>query len=501
MNSKSLSLKAQSVAASQLVNMLRSPQEYRESLVDGREVYYRGERVRDVTRHPFLSVAANHAALLYEMQQDPSLRALLVDENNEIGQPISSFYSLPRNTEELLSRSRIIEETTRRSHGVFNIVKAIGSDAIMALMILAKAMDSRLNTHYTERVEKYYQHVARNDLALAVAQTDVKGDRRLRPSEQADPDLYLRVVEVRGEGLVVRGAKVHTTQAIVSNEIIVLPTRVMVEADQDYAVAFALPASSKNLKMISRPLIEVEASKSVEEGPLSKMSDEVESLTIFDNVFVPWERVFLFREWQFAGYLANLFALYHRFTAISYRQVIAEILLGAARLMAEYNGIEDAGHVREKLGRLIMYRELQRMSLKAAAFEAVNDEATGLAIPSTLYTNIGKLYSNTAYLQAIQALIDIAGGLVATAPSPEDYSNKDLKPYIDKYLAAKAGKPADERFKLFLLIREITGLMGSLLNTTMIHAEGSIEASIIALNREYDYRSAKALVGTILREE
>jgi 4-hydroxybutyryl-CoA dehydratase / vinylacetyl-CoA-Delta-isomerase len=478
---------------------MRSAKEYLGSLVDGREVYYRGKRVRDITRHPYLSLAAEHAAMLYRLQRDPNFKPSLMTVVD--GHKISTFYKLCRTPQDLLTRSRVIEETTRAGSGVFNIVQAIGSDAIMALLIVSKSLDARdPSKGYFQRVSRFHEYVAKNDLALAVGQTDVKGDRMLRPSEQADKDLYLHVVKSNEKGIVVRGAKAHTTQAIVSDEVVVLPTRAMTDADREYAVAFSVPTNTRGLKLIARPLVEAESAKTPEEGMMSARNIEVESLTIFDDVFVPVDRVFLLREWEAAGILANLFGLYHRFTALSYRQVIAETLLGAAKMMAEQNGTDGASHVREKLAHLIMYREQSRMAIRLAALDAVKDEMTGIVYPNSLWANIGKLQSNTQYMSAVQNLVDIAGGLISTMPSPEDYARKDIGPLMKKYLAGNAKMSAEERMNLFRLIRELTGTMGGVLGPAMIHAEGSIAASLIALSREYDFGSSKAMIRDVIRK-
>jgi aromatic ring hydroxylase len=478
---------------------LRSAREYLESLVDGREVYYRGKRVRDVTKHPYLSLAAEHAAQLYRLQRDSSFKPPAMSKVD--GREVSTFYKLCKTPQDLLTRSRLIEETTRAGSGVFNIIQAIGSDAIMALMIVSKSLDARdPSKNYFQRVSKFHEHVAHGDLALAVGQTDVKGNRMLRPSEQADKDLYLHVVKSTEKGIVVRGAKAHTTQAIVSDEVIVLPTRAMTEADRDYAVAFSVPTNTKGLKLIARPLVEAESAMTPEEGMVSAKNIEVESLTVFHDVFVPSDRVFLLGEWEAAGILANLFGLYHRFTALSYRQVIADTLLGAAKIMAEQNGIDGASHVREKLARLIMYREQSRMAIRLAALDAVKDELTGIMYPNSLWANVGKLQSNTQYMSSVQNMVDIAGGLISTMPSPEDYARKDIGPLMKKYLAGNAEMSAEERMNLFRLIRELIGAMGGLLAPGMIHAEGSIAASLIALSREYDYGSSKALVRDIMQK-
>jgi len=476
-----------------VMNMtLKSPEKYIESLNDGRIVYYRGKKVDNVATHPVLRASVNHASLLYKWQQDPDKRNLVVKKDPEFGE-ISSFYYIPKNGNDLMNRFELIYETTRWGRGFFNITKAIGSDALFALMIITKRMDSMLGTSYYQRVLNYYKYVVENDNAIAVAQTDVKGDRSLRPHEQQDPDMYLRIVEKRKDGIVVRGAKVHTTQAIVSNDIIVLPTRAMTDKDKDYSVAFAIPANTKGVKMISKPEKATEAALNDPWFVMGRENVETEAMIIFDDVFVPWERVFMAGEYQFAGPLAVMFATYHRFTAISYRAGLADLIVGLGKLLAEYNGVDDKPHIRRDVVELIKYKEMLRASAIAASNLASIDELTGIAIPNTVMTNIGKLIANENYTDVVKHLIDIAGGLAATLPSSQDFENPEEAPYLEKYLAGKKGTSSLERAKLIALTRELISSFGALFTTAMIHAEGSIEASIIELYRSYDYGESKKL--------
>ncbi|MEB2837357.1 MAG: hypothetical protein GSR80_000457 [Desulfurococcales archaeon] len=470
---------------------LRRVEEYLESLRDGREVYYRGERVDDVTSHEVLGAAVRHASDIYRLQWDPRYRDLLVYEDPEYGL-ISRFYKIPRGSGDLLERFELIYETTRFGRGMFNIIKAIGSDALFALMVIARRMDKALGTSYYERVMNYYRYVVENDLALAVAQTDVKGDRSKRPHEQADPDLYVHIVERTKDGIYVQGAKAHTTQSIAANEIIVLPTRAMTERDRDYAVAFAVPANARGLKLVSRPMKAVESALRDPSFVMGRMNVENETLTIFDNVFVPWERVFMAGEWQFAGPLAVTFPRYHRFTAISYRAAMADLLVGLAKLLAEYNGVDGKSHIRRDVAYIIRYKEMLRATAVAASHYCEVDPETGVAMPNIVMTNVGKLLANEEYTNVVKHLIDVAGGLAATAPSMQDFENPQLRPYLEKYLAGARGT-ALERARLFMLAREWISSFGALFTTAMIHAEGSIEASIIELYRSYDYEESKKL--------
>ncbi|MBI3076614.1 MAG: 4-hydroxybutyryl-CoA dehydratase, partial [Deltaproteobacteria bacterium] len=294
---------------------------------------------------------------------------------------------IPRGSDDLLARQALIEEHTRRELSVLNIVKAIGTDALFALHAVAHRMDQELGATYGQRVQAFYRHCRDRDLTMAVAQTDVKGDRSRLPHEQDDPDLYVRIVERRQDGIVVRGAKAHTTAGPVVHELIVIPTRALGPEDRDYAVAFAVPVATPGVKLICRTTGSTQ--QSAFDYPISRRHIETESLTVFDDVFVPRDRVFLDGEWQFAGPLALTFANFHRFTAISYKPPTGDLFIGAAQLIAEWNGVERAAHIREKIARLIGYTEMIRACTRAAALDP-ELLPPGIALPSPTMTNIGK---------------------------------------------------------------------------------------------------------------
>jgi aromatic ring hydroxylase len=291
-------------------------------------------------------------------------------------------------------------------------------------------------------------------------------------------------------------SKLHTSNAIACNELFVLPGRAFREGEEDYAIAFAVPANAKGLKMICRPAIGAEAALNDLEGVRASKVAVLESLTIFDNVFVPWERVFVYKDIEKASRLALMFALWHRFTAVSYRVGLADHLIGLAKLVEEANGLERVPHIQKEIVDVVTYAEVQKMCARMAAYEGIKHEATGIYMPNSIYTNIGKLYSNANYLNVIHSLIDIAGGLAITAPSGDDYDNEELRKDINKYLSAAI--PGEERFKLFLILREAVALMGGEESVTHIHAEGSERASLIELYRTYDFDRPKQLIQRLL---
>ncbi len=232
----------------------------------------------------------------------------------------------------------------------------------------------------------------------------------------------------------------HTTQSIAANELIVLPYRNMIKEDTDYAVAFALPVNTKGITLIPRPLREVEINMLGDEFPMGRTNVEVETLTVFDNVKVPpSDRVFLAGEYDFAASYGLTFALFHRFTAISYRAALADIVLGYAKLFAEYNDVEGASHIRRDIVDIITYKEYLVSSAIASAERCIRDPNAGICIPNPIYTNVGKLTANAKYLDAIKDMIDVAGGLLADIPSTSELNNPTEEKYLVKYLVGKRG--------------------------------------------------------------
>lgn len=454
---------------------LRSPDKYRESLRDSRAVFYRGKRVPDVTTHPVLRHAVDHAALDYEMAEDPKQRRLAVTHEG-----YSRYFKVPRSSEDLLARSALIEAATRAGKTLVVLIKEIGTDALFSLL----AMADTLGEPYASRIRDYYAYCRDNDLALCVGQTDVKGDRSKGPSDQSNPDAYLRIVERREDGIVVRGAKIHTSVSINGNELIVLPTRAMGPGDADYAVAFAVPVDTPGLTLVSSPYLSTKG-KLEAEYPLSAERKMVETTTLFEDVFVPNDRIFLAGEHEHAGELARGFVEFHRFTAISYKLPLVDALVGAALLAARVNGLERAGHVRDKLAQLICYAETLRALTHHAAERA--KVVNGVAIPDTLLVNIAKLQFATGLHHAFLLVQDIAGGLLVTYPAAEDLDHPQYGEALRRYLESAGGASGEERLRALAMISDLTaGEFGGYQAVLAVHAEGSIEAEKLTILAQYD---------------
>ena len=456
---------------------MRTAEQYLDGLRDEREVYYRGERVTDVVGHPELGIAARHGALDFAFAEEPENADLAVTDG------YSTYYHLPRNGGDLRRRSSLIEQATAYGATLVILVKEIGTDALFALHRVTHG------TEGYERVEEYHRRCREGDLALAVAQTDVKGDRSKGPSAQADPDLYVRVVDRRPDGVVVRGAKIHTSCTPNVDEVIVIPTRALAEGEEDWAIAFAVPVATPGVKLFCSDFLHSDADPWTR--PVSSRHKMIETLTVFDDVFVPNERIFLDGDAKRAGRLALEFVEYHRFTAVSYKLPLVDVLVGLAIALAEANGIARASHVRDKLVALVGYAETVRGLTHLAADRFRVDEPTGIAYPDPMTTNIAKWTFARDYHAAVEKVIDIAGGLLATGPGGADWRSDQIRPYLDKYLAG--AKPAAERMALMnlasdLLAREYAGYQSVL----AVHAEGSLEAEKLMIARSYDPKPALA---------
>ena len=470
---------------------LRTPEEFRQSLRDGRSVHFQGRRVEDVTADPVLRIGVESAAVDYQLAEQMEYRGFAVIDGPD-GRPSSRFFHPPTNAADLLARHRLIETGSRVCFGFPPFAKEGGTDGLNATAILAARVDAERGTRYAERVAAYRRFLQDRDLSIAIAMTDVKGDRSRRPSEQADPDLYVRIAEERPDGIVLRGAKAHITSSPYTNELLVMPCRSLSAADRDYAVVCAVPANAPGLTMIVGDT--AASAASILDRPVSGSYHIIESLVVFDGVFVPAERVFLKGEWEYAGLAAQTFATCHRMTAAAYKYPFVELLVGAAKLMAEANGLDRVAHVRDKLAWLTTYAETIRALSLAACSSPAQDALSGLVTPDPILGNAAKFYFADNYHQAVRHVQDVAGGILVTAPSSADYESAETGPLVRKYLAGNAAMPSDHRFRLIKLVKDLVASdLGGYWEVTTIHAEGSLAAQRLAVYGAADfsrYRSA-----------
>jgi 4-hydroxybutyryl-CoA dehydratase/vinylacetyl-CoA-Delta-isomerase len=470
--------------------MIRTVEQYLESLRDGRVLYCLGERVRDVASHPLLRNVIRSASMDYFFPNEPRYRDLFVAENED-GEEVNALFVSPKSPEDLLKRREIFLTTWRTGGGTQ--LHCMGIDALEASRVVADRMDNRLGTQYVERVESYRKYLQKNDLGITGAMTDVKGDRSLRPSKQeTHQDYYVRVVDRQKEGIVVRGAKMHISSTPGANEIIVMPCRAHGEEDKDYAVVFATPLNAQGVTIIaSEPPMRETGDAALWDYPVSAASGHgaSECMIVFENVFVPWERVFMCGEWEFSRDVTYTFATFHRLFGVCRMTTELEILAGVASLVAEYNGIEKVSHVRDKLAWLAMYAEVVNVIGKASCMDCEKQKDSDVVSPNMVYTNTAKYLFADNYHQAVKTAQDICGGIADTIPAYGDWSNPETRPLLEKYLSGKAGVPTEHRLKAIRLLKDVTNthfLVGS------IHGEGSLAAQRMFVYAGADWGKFKA---------
>ncbi len=462
--------------------------EYIESLRKYKpRIYFMGKKVESVADDPILAPHVNAAAMTYELAHDPRYEDIMTATSHLTGEKINRFTHIHQSTDDLVKKVRMMRLLGRKTGSCFQ--RCVGLDAINALYITTYDIDQKYGTDYHDRIRKYVEYVQKNDLMVAGAMTDVKGDRGKRPHQQADPDLYVRIVERDDDGIVVRGAKAHITGAVNSHEIIALPTRAMGKEDKDYAVSFAVPVDAEGVVMIfgrqTNDLRRLDGD--IDCGNAKYATVGGEALVIFDNVFVPWERVFMCGEYDFASELVETFATFHRQNYGGCKVGVADVLIGASACIAEYNGVERASHIVDKLTEMIHLAETCWCCSLACSYEGFRTPS-GAYMPNLLLANVTKLNITRLPYEWSRLAQDLAGGFVITTPSEKDYRNPETRDLIEKYMKGKAEIPTEHRLRMFRLIENLS--IGAELPESM-HGAGSPAAQKIMIWRRSNINMKK----------
>ena len=477
---------------------MMTAKEYEESLRRRNlKVYMFGERIENVVDDPIIRPSMKSVAKTYDLAHISEYEDVMTATSHITGKKINRFTHIHQSVEDLVKKSKMGRLLGRQTGCCFQ--RCVGMDALNALSIVTFNIDEKYGTGYYRRFLKYLEYIQDNDLTCDGAMTDPKGDRSLPPHQQPDPDLFLRIVEQRNDGIIVRGAKAHQTGAVNSHEVIVMPTIAMRKEDQDYAVSFALPSDTDGISYImGRQSCDT---RKLEGGNLDQgniLFGGHEALIIFDNVFVPWDRVFMYKEYGFAGQLVETFAAYHR-QSYACKVGVGDVLIGAAQLAAEYNGVEKASHVRDKIVEMNHLNETLYCGCIACASEG-QKEGSGTYSVNTLLANVHK-HNVTRFPYEIARLAqDIAGGLLVTMPSEQDFRSPEIGKWLDKYLRGTCDIPTVNRFRILRLIENITlgtAAVGYL--TESMHGAGSPQAQRIMISRlvnmEEKKRAARSLCG------
>ncbi|MHA2295366.1 MAG: 4-hydroxyphenylacetate 3-hydroxylase N-terminal domain-containing protein [Candidatus Hodarchaeales archaeon] len=470
--------------------IMKTAEEYFQNLYKMKpNIYINGEKVgRD---DPRLRGAMNVISETFTRRDEPEFKDLLTAKSHLTGDIINRYTHIHQNVDDLLKKQELTRRICRYVGGC--IFRCMGVDALNGLSIVTHKAEMMTGRPYNQRFIEYLKSWQKNDTVGCCAQTDVKGDRSLRPHQQADPDLYLRVIEHRDDGIVVRGAKNHITAAAVAEEMIVVPTRFLTDQEDQYAVAFGIPSDWDDVYMVTRAS---NFKREKFESPYG-MGGDVENYVIFDDTFIPNDRIFLGGkegEHQFGGWMALLFALYHRHSYTGCKPASSDIIMGFSALVSEYSGIEDKKHVQSKLAGFISDAELVYAAGIAAAHKAEKDDS-GTMIPDAVFCNVGRKHAGKNYYHELEVLADLAGGLPATLPHEKDFFDENkIGPLLQKYIARKADVPNTDIYKLFrVLADKLCSSIGGVMAVAGVHGGGSPVMEDIAILKQYDIDSKKKI--------
>ncbi len=473
---------------------LKTKKEYIESLRALHPTAYMfGERLTDIVDNPRIRAGIEATGATYEIAELDEYRDLVVTMSPLINEPVNRFTLPPSSIEDLVARVKV-----NRKLGNFVGTchqRCTGLDCLSTLSIVTYDIDRKHQTGYHSRFTEFLKYVQKNDLSANAAVTDVKGDRSLGPSDQDDRDMYLRVVEKRDDGIVVRGAKAHQTGSLSCHEIIVLPTRALGKADKEYAVAFAVPSDAEGLiHVVGRSTLDMRELDGCDIG--NTLYSKYCPTVIFNDVFVPWERVFMCGETEFAQEMVVKFSSLHRQSHGGCKSGKIDCMIGAALTLMDYNGTAKVSHHKQKIIDMIHRAETLYACCLAASYEG-SKQPSGSYYIDTVLANASKLHEGKEVAEAIRLMVDISGGFVADLPSDRDFANPEVGPLLRKYLKAVDGHSVEDRMKMYRLVEKMA--LESADTISDIHGGGSPEAHRVTIYRETDLpskkRAAKRLAG------
>jgi len=392
----------------------------------------------------------------------------------------SPIMGVPTSPEELKDKVDVVHHAGMMAHVTYT-----------SLMTLATAAGRMTETapKYIEGMHQYIEDARKRDIRITQCITDAKGNRSRPPGKQEDPDAYVHVVDRQSDGVVIRGAKLHITGASMGHELMTIPTKAMKDGEDDYAIAAMIPVNAPGVKIVDTTY--APRHEDVRDFPVSGTQHYPEGFVMFDDVFVPNERIFLNGEVSQAAIFAHSLGLWERLGGLSGMADGGDLMVGLAQLIAEANGLAGEAHIKEKISEMIIHATVVRACLEAALMHS-KAGPFGAAFPDELYTNAGKYTGAAAYNTMVRQLHDIAGGAVVTAPSTADLENPDTGPLLKKYMSTGSNVDGEYRTRLFHLIRDLTAdSYGGWKAVTNIQAGGGLYAQRIVTRKHYDLDGAK----------
>jgi 4-hydroxybutyryl-CoA dehydratase/vinylacetyl-CoA-Delta-isomerase len=474
--------------------MIRTGAEYIESLRNRRlRVFLLGEQIDEPVDHPIIRPSINAVAETYDLAMcDPELGSAM---SPYTGERINRFLHIARGSEDLVMQNKMQRRLGQLTGTCFQ--RCVGMDAFNALHSVTFEIDEAHGTRYYERFIDFITMAQQSGYVIGGAMTDVKGDRSKAPHQQDDPDLYVRVSKRTAEGVYIRGAKAHQTGCINSHWMLVMPTLRLGPDDKEYAIVGAVPVDAEGITYIyGRQSCDTRA---MEDGDIdsgnAKFSGQ-EAMVIFDDVFIPNEKIFMDGEHDFAAMLVERFTCYHRRSYVC-KSGVGDALIGAAAAIADYNGVEKASHIRDKLVEMTHLNETIYSTGIASSYQA-SEMKSGAYLNDDMIANVCKHHVTKIPYEIGRLAQDLAGGIMVTAPSQKELEHPEIGDIVSKYLKGRKEIPTEDRLRILRLIENMTmgrNAVGYL--TESMHGAGSPQAQRIQIARQMQLEFKKTLARTL----
>ena len=477
---------------------LMTAADYRESLRAYQpRVFINGQRVASVADEPLLQPGINALGVTYDMAKNATLSKLMLSSGG--GYTAPRMLDLNHSAGDLLNKLEAVRLMCQETGCA---QRYLAHDALNAIAQVAARIDNAQgSTEHSQRFQAYLQTVQQRDLSLGVAMTDAKGDRSLKPHQQANLDAYVHEVSRNAKGVVISGTKAIVTGAPYMHELLVMPCRNMGANDAAFAVCCAVPIDAEGVTVVARPA--GRPGDKVEHGAalFSRRYGQSTGVVIFDNVFVPWERVFYAGQWEHSHVLTQNYATHHRQTCIAARAGFGDLLIGSAALMCEANGFdpEQQSNLREPMVQLIKIVEGFYACGVAASVYGERDAYSGTFMPEPVFANIGKLLLATQIYDMHRLAHEVSGGLIVTLPGPDEDHNPATAATLAEVLRANPSVPYDKRIEVARFMEDLTAsYQGGWYSVISLHGGGSPEAMKKEIYRQYPLANKVELVERLL---
>jgi 4-hydroxybutyryl-CoA dehydratase/vinylacetyl-CoA-Delta-isomerase len=474
--------------------MLMTAVDYRDSLRACKpRVFVNGAKIESVADEPLLAAGINAVGITYDFAHRAEHQALMTAQQGTSGKTINRMLHIDRSSTDLLHKLEAVRLVCKVSGCA---QRYLAHDALNGIFQATKRTDDAHATDYHARFMNYLHVVQEGDLALGIAMTDAKGDRAKRPGQQVNPDVYVHIKERRRDGIVIRGTKAIVTGAPYMHEFLVMPCRTHTKEDADFAVCCAVPADAPGVTIIARPAGRPGEAAAKFSGKYGQSTGVV----MFDDVFVPHDRVFLAGEYEEGGFLTTSYATHHRQSCIGARAGFGDLLIGAGALMIEANGLdpERHGHIRDAMVELITITESFYACGVASSVYCTNDPA-GSVMPDAVFSNIGKLLLATKIYDMHKLAHYVSGGLIVALPGPDEDHNPETQASLAAVLGGRADIPAAQRLEVSRLIEDLTiSHQAGWYSVISLHGGGSPEAMKREIWRNYPVAEKVELVERLL---